>query len=84
MNVRRLVMTLWLVSATCAFTYWWFNSLLAIPLSETLWTWFNSRLQGVQPGIASDLEFVAVAGVGFLFAYAIAKAVAFFMKRSER
>jgi len=82
MNMRRFLTVLWLVAATCGFTYWWYNSLLAIPLSEGLWTWFNGWFDGQRPGTASDLEFVVVLGVGFIVAYVVSKAVTKVAQRS--
>lgn len=74
MSMRRLLTALWLVIGTCGFTYWWYNSLLAIPLSEGLWTWFNGWFDGQRPATASDLEFITVIGIGLAVACAVAKA----------
>ncbi|HEY0843906.1 MAG TPA: hypothetical protein VGE12_00960 [Noviherbaspirillum sp.] len=80
--MRRLLTALWLVTGSCGFTYWWYNSLLAMPLSEGLWTWFNRWFDGQRPGIASDLEFIVVVGTGVLLAYAASKAITTCARRS--
>lgn len=82
MKMRRLLTFLWLVTGTCGFTYWWYNSLLAMPLSEELWTWFNGWFDGQRPGTASDLEFIVVAGIGFIVAYCVSKVIARLATRS--
>lgn len=82
MNTRRLLTVLWFLAVTCGFTYWWYNSLLAIPLSEGVWTWFNDWFDGQRPGIASDLEFMVVVGLGLVIAYALSKAISTLMSRS--
>lgn len=73
---------LWLLAGACGFTYWWYNSLLAMPLSEGLWTWFNAWFDGQRPGIASDLEFIAVVVAGFIIAYIATKAMTALARRS--
>jgi len=82
MSVRRFLTVLWLIAGTCGFTYWWYNSLLAMPLSEGVWTWFNGWFDGQRPGVASDLEFVVVVGIGFGSALAAGKVIAICAKRS--
>jgi len=82
MSMRRFLTALWLVACTGGFTYWWYNSLLAMPLSEELWTWFNGWFDGQRPGVASDLEFVAVIGIGFGIAFAASKVIAMCARRS--
>ena len=82
MSMRRFPIVLWLVVGTCGFTYWWYNSLLAIPLSDAVWTWFNEWFEGQRPGVASDLEFVVVIGIGFIVAYAASSATTTLARRS--
>ena len=47
-------------------TYWWFNDIHAIPLSEYLWSQFNQLFKGQKPGLASDLEFLTVFAGGLI------------------
>jgi hypothetical protein len=82
MSMRRFLTVLWLVAGTCSFTYWWYNSLLTMPLSEELWTWFNGWFDGQHPGVASDLEFIVVVGIGFGGAFAATKAITTLARRS--
>lgn len=82
MNLRRFLIVPWLVAGTCGFTYWWYNSRLAMPLSEKLWTWFNGWFDGQRPGVASDLEFVVVIGIGFVVTFAVSSATTALARRS--
>ncbi|MEO0444299.1 MAG: hypothetical protein AAFZ92_11280 [Pseudomonadota bacterium] len=50
----------WVITATIMATFWWFNSIYAVPFSEFLWTQYNRLLGGQKPGLSSDLEFLTV------------------------
>jgi len=56
----KLLFYCWVIIASVLTTYWWFNSIHAIPFSEFLWSQYNQLLGGQKPGIASDLEFLTV------------------------
>jgi len=56
----KLLFWCWVIIASVLITYWWFNSIHAIPFSEFLWSQYNQLFEGQKPGIASDLEFLTV------------------------
>lgn len=68
------------IASALFFTYAWYNTLVLIPFSETLWTFFNNILpQGSLPS-AADFEFLTVllgslALFYFIFRYFIANLI---------
>jgi len=56
----KLLFWCWVIIASILITYWWFNSIHAIPFSESLWSQYNKLFGGQKPGVASDLEFLTV------------------------
>jgi hypothetical protein len=71
--------------AAILFTYAWYNTLLLIAFSESLWSLFNSVLGGDMPGVASDLEFLTVLiGSGVLFYGLMRGAISIFTRSPPR
>lgn len=70
---HRILLWLGLLAGTLAFIYWWENALIAIPLSETVWTFFLHLTGQTNPGLASDLEFVTAMAMGFLLSFGSAR-----------
>ncbi len=66
---RRILPCLSPLPGTLAFVYWWENTLISIPLSETVWTFYLHLTGETYPGLASDLEFLTAIGIGFLLSY---------------
>lgn len=54
--MQRLLATGMATLLTYLITRWW----LGTPWSELTWTWLNQRLGGQRPGLASDIELIAV------------------------
>jgi len=76
MNMRRMGFFLWLFAATYALTHLWFDSLISIPFSERLWTFYNDLLGGERPGIASDMELLTVLAIAIGISYMTGKGMA--------
>lgn len=79
----RITLAIWLLAGTFSFAYWWYNALIAIPLSETVWTIYfhllgQDNLNNMSP--AADLEFLTAIAIGFSLSYAIWRARGFLLQ----
>ena len=70
---RRILFGLWLLIVTYAFINFLGGTLIAIPLSETVWTFYFHLTGQKNAGIASDLELLTAIAIGFLFSYVFGK-----------
>ena len=77
---KRLLLAIWLLAGTVGFAYWWDSALIAIPLSETVWTIYFHLTGQTNTGLAADLEFMTVLAFGFSLSYAAWRARGFLMQ----
>lgn len=70
---RMIFIVLATLPGTAALTYVWFNTILLVPLSERVWTFYNDLLGGENPGGASDLELLTVLLGSMGLAFGIAR-----------
>lgn len=75
--MTRFAYRAWLTALTIlgglGLTLLWFNLTVFIPFSERLWTFFNDRLGGQDPGLASDLEFLSVLSGAALMCFGLVR-----------
>lgn len=84
---RRILFGLWLLAGTYAFLYFWDATLIGIPVSETVWTFYfhllgQSNLDNMEP--AADLEYLTAIVIGLSLSYGVARLFLFLVKRTKR
>lgn len=76
-SVRRLAIVSAVLLLTCLLTRWW----LGTAWSESVWSWLNHWIDaGQNPGLASNVEFVATLAAAF----AVSSAVVLLLLRAIR
>jgi hypothetical protein len=64
--MKVLLFLFWYVGIPSLITFMWFNVSVFVPLSETLWSFYNGLTGEVNVGYASDLEFVTIYSFGLV------------------
>jgi len=69
--MKILLLIFWYMAIPYFVTFMWFNLSIFVPLSETLWSFFNKLTGEVNVGYASDLEFVTIYSLGVIVSFAL-------------